>query len=126
MADPKRTHRSAIRFALGLPDAYEDHPWGETVAKVGSKVFVFFGSGDASTAPGMTLKLRESNQAALGVPGAAAAAYGLGKSGWVTIRLQSEGSPPLPVLQDWIEESYRLVAPKRSVAALDARPASRS
>jgi hypothetical protein len=41
----------------------------------------------------------------------------------VTIRLQAEGSPPLPVLQDWIEESYRLVAPKRLVAALDARSA---
>ena len=124
MADPRRTHRAAIRFALGLPDAYEDHPWGETVAKVGSKVFAFFGSGDASTPPGMTLKLRESNQAALGVPGASAAGYGLGKSGWVTIRLQREGSPPLPVLRDWIDESYRLVAPKRLVAALDARSAS--
>jgi predicted DNA-binding protein (MmcQ/YjbR family) len=62
MADPKRTHRAAIRFALALPDAFEDHPWGETVAKVGRKVFAFFGSGDASTAPGMTLKLRESNR----------------------------------------------------------------
>jgi predicted DNA-binding protein (MmcQ/YjbR family) len=124
MTDPLRTHRGAIRFALGLPDAFEDHPWGETVAKVAGKVFVFFGSGDASTAPGMTLKLRESNQAALGVPGAAPAAYGLGKSGWVTIRLHAEGSPPLPVLQDWIEESYRLVAPKRLVAALDARSMS--
>jgi predicted DNA-binding protein (MmcQ/YjbR family) len=124
MADPRRTHRAAIRFALGLPDAFEDHPWGETVAKVAGKVFVFFGSGETSTGPGMTLKLRESNQAALGVPGAAAAGYGLGKSGWVTIRLLALGSPPLPVLQDWIEESYRLVAPKRLVAALDARSAS--
>jgi len=124
MADPRRTHREAIKFALGLPDAYEDHPWGETVTKVGKKVFAFFGSGDSTSPPGMTLKLRESNQAALGVPGATASAYGLGKSGWVTIRLQREGSPPLPVLRDWIEESYRLIAPKRLVAALDARSTS--
>ena len=29
--------------------------------------------------------------------------------------------PPLGVLTDWVEESYRTVAPKRLVAELDAR-----
>jgi predicted DNA-binding protein (MmcQ/YjbR family) len=121
MVDPKRTHRAAVRFALGLPGAREDHPWGETVAKVGAKVFAFFGSDGSPNGPGMTLKLRESNQAALGVPGAAPARYGLGKSGWVTLTLRTPGAPPLAVLCDWVEESYRLVAPKRLVAELDAQ-----
>ena len=34
--------QALIEFALGLPGAYEDHPWGETVAKVkqlGGQVF---------------------------------------------------------------------------------------
>lgn len=30
-------------YALSLPEAWLDHPWGEDVVKVGKKVFVFFG-----------------------------------------------------------------------------------
>jgi hypothetical protein len=30
-------------------------------------------------------------------------------------------TPPLDVLKDWVEESYRLVAPKKLVAELDRR-----
>ena len=37
-----------VAFALGLPEAWEDHPWGETVVKVAKKVFVFFGSPKSS------------------------------------------------------------------------------
>ena len=36
-------------FAFGLPEAWEDHPWGESVAKVGKKVFVFFGTTDGTS-----------------------------------------------------------------------------
>ena len=34
-------------FALDLPGAFRDTPWeGDVVAKVGKKIFVFFGSGE--------------------------------------------------------------------------------
>ena len=56
----------------------------------------------------------------LGVPGAYPTRYGLGRGGWVTVPFQ-EASPPLEVLTDWVEESYRLVAPKVLVATLDAK-----
>ena len=121
MPDPKRSQREAVRFALALPGAYEDHPWDELVAKVGKKVFVFFGAPESPYWPGLTVKLRESHQAALGVPGAEPTAYGLGQHGWVNITLRGTGAPPLAVVKDWIEESYRLVAPKRLLAELDAR-----
>ena len=105
-------------FALSLPEGFEDHPWGESVAKVRGKVFVFFGA-DGSPTPHMTVKLDESHGHALSIEGAEPTGYGLGKSGWVTIPVDAHGVD-VELLGDWIEESYRIVAPKRLVAALEA------
>jgi predicted DNA-binding protein (MmcQ/YjbR family) len=121
MGQPKTTRRRVLAFALRFPGAYEDHPWDEDVAKVGKKVFVFLGIPD-SERPGMTVKLRESHDHALSIPGAAPTGYGLGKSGWVDVPFR-DTTPPLDVLKDWVEESYRLVAPKKLIAELDERPA---
>ena len=101
-----------LAFALSLPEAQEDHPWGETVAKVRKKIFVFLG------AERITVKLEESHAHALSLEGAERTGYGLGRAGWVTVPVA--GAPP-DVLRDWIEESYRIVAPKRLVASLDSR-----
>jgi predicted DNA-binding protein (MmcQ/YjbR family) len=120
MAEPKRTRRQLLKFALGMPGAWEDHPWDEDVAKVGKRVFAFFGLEEYEGRTMITLKLRESHAAAVGVPGVEPSGYGLGKSGWVTITL-GEGTPSLGVLSDWVEESYRLVAPARLVTELDRR-----
>ena len=48
--------------------------------------------------------------------------YGLGKAGWVTIRLEHPDAPEAELLLDWLEESYRAVAPKRLVARLEQEP----
>ena len=45
--------------------------------------------------------------------------YGLGKSGWVTIAVVAVGLDH-ELLCEWVEESYRIVAPKRLVTELDA------
>jgi predicted DNA-binding protein (MmcQ/YjbR family) len=115
------TRQRVLQFALGLPGAFEDHPWGESVAKVGKKVFVFLGTGEDEASLGMSLKLAESHDQALTVPGAAPTGYGLGKAGWVNVPFR-DTTPPIDVLFDWVEESYRLVAPKRLVAELDRLP----
>jgi predicted DNA-binding protein (MmcQ/YjbR family) len=110
--------RDKVRdFALSLPEAVEEHPWGEDVAKVRGKIFVFFGG------PGsrhMTVKLEESHSHALSIEGAKPTGYGLGASGWVTVPLRADGVT-IGLLRDWIEESYRIVAPKQLVANLDER-----
>ncbi|HJP66707.1 MAG TPA: MmcQ/YjbR family DNA-binding protein [Actinomycetota bacterium] len=108
-----------LAFALSLPGAWEDHPWDEIVAKVGKKVFVFLGSEDNPDGLGMSVKLVESHDLAVGVPGAAETGYGLGKAGWVSVPFGPK-SPPLGVLTDWVEESYRQVAPKKLIVELDA------
>jgi predicted DNA-binding protein (MmcQ/YjbR family) len=120
VADPVRIHRQVLRFALGLPGAHEDHPWDETVVKVNKKVFVFLGSEESPLWPAMTVKLDASHEQALAMPGAELPGYGLGKSGWVTIPFRQTPQPPIGVLTDLVDESYRIVAPKRLVAELDA------
>jgi predicted DNA-binding protein (MmcQ/YjbR family) len=112
-------------FALSLPGAWEDFPWGERVAKVDKKVFVFFGRDDQTAPSLMTVKLVESHGHALAIEGAAPTGYGLGRAGWVNVPVQAEGVTP-ELLCDWIEESYRIVAPKRLVAVLDRHSARTS
>jgi predicted DNA-binding protein (MmcQ/YjbR family) len=107
-------------FALSLPDASEDFPWGESVAKVNRKVFVFLGSDSGSGPRFMTVKLDESHGHALSIEGAKPTGYGLGRAGWVTVPLRAEGVT-LDLLRDWVEESYRIIAPRRLVAELDHR-----
>jgi hypothetical protein len=64
------------------------------------------------------VKLTHSNQAALGLPSVKPMAYGLGRSGWVTIDLSKGRKPAVDLLKTWIDESYRAVAPKKLVAGL--------
>jgi len=113
-----------MAFALALPGAYEDHPWGESVAKVNRKVFAFLGTDDDPENLGMSVKLDESLDQALMVPGAAPTGYGLGRAGWVSVPFRRT-TPPTDVLKDWVEESYRRIAPKCLVAELDSRPPRR-
>jgi predicted DNA-binding protein (MmcQ/YjbR family) len=111
MADPRLR---LGEFALSLPEAREDFPWNERVVKVRGKIFVFLGGDD----PWITVKLVESHGHALSIQGARPTGYGLGKAGWVTVPV---AELDLETLRDWVEESYRIVAPKRLVAELDAR-----
>ncbi|MEV0226078.1 MmcQ/YjbR family DNA-binding protein [Streptomyces sp. NPDC050704] len=110
-------------FALGLPGATEEFPWGETVAKVNKKVFVFLGVSDGSYPMGVTVKLKDevAHAHAMTAPGAEPAGYGLGKAGWVRVPLEEKGAPAVELLCDWVEESYRTIAPKRLIAELDGR-----
>ncbi|MBV7694342.1 MmcQ/YjbR family DNA-binding protein [Streptomyces sp. TRM70350] len=110
-------------FALGLPGAVEEFPWGESVAKVNKKVFVFLGVDDGSYPLGITVKLKDdtTHAHALTAPGAEPAAYGLGRSGWVSIPMEPKDAPAAELLCDWVEESYRGIAPKRLIAELDGR-----
>ncbi|MWA14945.1 MmcQ/YjbR family DNA-binding protein [Streptomyces sp. BA2] len=128
MAVPKSalTKWERVRgFALGMPGAAEEFPWGESVAKVNKKVFVFLGTDDGSYPLGITVKLTDeaAHAHALTAPGAERAGYGLGKSGWVRVPLEEKGTPAADLLCDWVEESYRTIATKKLVAELDARDA---
>ncbi|MFD8410694.1 MmcQ/YjbR family DNA-binding protein [Streptomyces sp. NPDC059650] len=119
----------AVReFALGLPEVAEEFPWGpeDCVMKVNKKIFVFLGSADGPQPLGLSVKLKDEalHGHALSAPGAQPTGYGLGRSGWVSVPLEEKGAPSLQVLCEWVEESYRTVALKRHVRALDERIAA--
>lgn len=104
--------------ALAYPDAAEDFPWGEWVVKVRGKIFAFLNQGDDG--PVVTLKLRASHGEAMTMPFVRPTGYNLGRAGWVTARFATGEHLPVGMLKAWIDESYRLVAPKTLVKKLDA------
>ena len=112
----KREREVLRKLALGYPGTTEEFPWGERVVKVGKKVFVFMGMDEGDF--GMSVKLPRSGAMALLLPFAEPTGYGLGKSGWVSVHFSAKQSPPVDLLAEWIDESYRAVAPKTLVARL--------
>jgi predicted DNA-binding protein (MmcQ/YjbR family) len=110
-----RTLREA---ALAYPETNEDFPWGESAFKVRGKVFLFMHTGAEGVS--LSMKLPGTNMAALMFAFAQPTGYGLGKSGWVSARFGATDEPPTGLLLAWLDESFRAVAPKRLVKALDA------
>jgi len=107
-----------LKHALSYPEAYEDHPWGEVVVKVNKKIFVFFGVPDHDRI-GLGVKLPTEGDYARSLPYCEPSGYGLGKAGWVTARFGPADEVPLDMLKDWIDESYRAVAPRKLIKLLD-------
>ncbi len=124
MASPAELRAAARTFALSLPEAWEDFPWGESTIKVRKKVFVFLGNDAPEGVPDDVLrvsaKLPQSMTDVLALPFATPTGYGLGKHGWVSLRIEAGVTVALEDLLGWIEESYRAVAPKTLVKALHA------
>ena len=128
----------AVReFALGLPCAAEDFPWGEPVVKIRKKegvppwrkhgegvhgpMFLWLGRRDAESLA-IAVRLRGSYEEAVSVAQATPTTIsGLGQWGWLTVRLSAA---PVDLLCDWVDESYRAQASRRLVAELDARRAA--
>lgn len=121
MATPDDLGEQIRAFAFGLPEAWEDHPWGDTVAKVGKKVFAFLGLPDDGGPLHVTVKLRDAHEEASSMSWVTPAGYGLDRGGWVSCTLPPD--VPLDLVTGWIEESYRIVAPKKLVALLDGQAA---
>jgi predicted DNA-binding protein (MmcQ/YjbR family) len=111
------------KAALAFPDTVEDFPWGHSAFKVaGKKAFLFMGE-DENGGWSCSMKLPFRNDEALAVKGAERTGYGLGRSGWVTFSFSAKAKPPMAKLADYLDESWRAVAPKKLSAAF-APPAA--
>jgi predicted DNA-binding protein (MmcQ/YjbR family) len=119
---PHAVADALLRHALTYPGAHEDHPWGEVVAKVKGKVFLFFGR-RAEPVLRFSVKLPASGERWLDQEFAEPSGYGMGKHGWVTFTFDTVNVLAERELLPLVEESYRVVAAKALVKELDERRA---
>jgi predicted DNA-binding protein (MmcQ/YjbR family) len=98
---------------LALSGAWEDYPWGETVFKIGKKVFATcYQPPDGDLTVGLKATL-EDQAALVQFPGITVAAY-IGKHGWISATVHNEAS--FDLVRDLATTSYHLVKnpPKRA------------
>src|SRR5688500_11334571 len=111
-------HDQIIRqFALSFPASHEDRPWDHSAYKVKGKTFVFASADE--TGLGLSVKLKASHAAALKLPYTEPTHYGLGKHGWVSAHFGPKDQVPMDLIQKWIEESFRNIAPKTILKEMD-------
>src|SRR5690242_19925218 len=119
-----RAHDTVLKqlkaFGLAFPQAHSKSPWpGHDDLAVKGKTFAFMSV--AGEPLSISCKLPVSRVEVLKNAFAQPTGYGLGKSGWVSMKFDPADKPPVDLLKRCILESYRAVAPKKLVAELEAR-----
>jgi predicted DNA-binding protein (MmcQ/YjbR family) len=118
--DVLRAEEALAKLALRFPEVTEDRPWGHRAFKVRKKkVFLFLASDEGGL--GLSVKLPHSGVMALELPFTEPTGYGLGKSGWVSARFARGKDLPVALVCEWLEESYRAIAPKTLSRTLDGK-----
>lgn len=97
-----------------LPEAerVDVEAWGdEPTFRVRGKTFIFTDPG----ARGLSVKLSKEEAAAVVAtdPLAEPTGYGLGRHGWVSVRIGRGGRSRWEQVEEWVRTSYTLVAPRR-------------
>lgn len=106
-------------LCLALPEAVEVEAWGDPTWRVNKRIFAMQKGNYAGGRPSVWLKALPGEQPRL--VAAEPARYFVppyvGHKGWVGAWLDGD-TPDWEGLQDLIETSYRLIAPKRLLSAL--------
>ncbi len=105
-------------FGLAYPGVHFKSPWpGHKDLAVNDKTFAYLSiEGEPFS---ISCKLPQSSEVALMLPFCQPTPYGLGKSGWVSAKFPEGKLPPVEMLKEWIDESYRAQAPKKYLKQLD-------
>jgi hypothetical protein len=112
-------HERLLAMVLALPGAYEDRPWGSVHCKVAGKIFVGWGRhDDGEMGLGFRTNLELQSMLVASDPRFTIAKY-VGQYGGVDMRLGPK--PDWAEVEQFIVESYRIIAPKKLVKELDAR-----
>jgi predicted DNA-binding protein (MmcQ/YjbR family) len=110
-----------LAYCLAKPGAWPDEPWeGDTVAKVGAKIFAFVGSGDRPSVGVKCGRTREQADEWLArYPKDCTVMAYIGRYGWNTLRLG--GAIPDEEIRAAVDGSYEAVVaslPKRERPAV--------
>lgn len=107
-------------ICLALPGAHETLTWGEPHFRVGEKIFAGCGAEKGVVTLGFKLEKERARTLIAGDPRFRPAPY-VGKHGWVAI--DAHDVDDWDAVREFVEESYRLIAPKRASKALAKRAA---
>src|SRR5919107_5210174 len=100
-----------LQYCLAKPGAWQDEPWeGDVVAKVGPKIFAFFGSGGDSVGVKCGANRDEADEWLARFPDDASVMPYIGRSGWNTLRFG--GGIPDDEILEAIDASYDIVVSK--------------
>ncbi|HWG98406.1 MAG TPA: MmcQ/YjbR family DNA-binding protein, partial [Pilimelia sp.] len=105
------TRDELLAYCLAKPGAWRDEPWeGDTVVKVGGKIFAFLGP-DTGDNASVGLKCGPNRDAAdewlHRYPDDASVMAYIGRSGWNTLRIG--GGIPADELAEAVDASYEAV-----------------
>jgi predicted DNA-binding protein (MmcQ/YjbR family) len=96
-------------YCLAKPGAWEDQPWeGDTVAKVGDKIFAFLG--DEAVGLKCAATRDEADEWISRYPDDASRMAYIGRFGWNTLRIG--GAIPDDELREAVDVSYEAVVSK--------------
>jgi predicted DNA-binding protein (MmcQ/YjbR family) len=107
-------------IALTYPETYEEQPWGQRVVKCAGKMF--FSCDVHEGVLYATVKVPRSGRELLKKPFAEPTHYGMGKYGWVTLKLKTGKEVSVAEMRAWIDETFVSMAPKKLVAAHGKQP----
>ena len=102
------------RLAKSFPETQEVEAWGHPTFRAGNKIFASFGEHEES--PTIGVKQTKPDQLILVEDPRFFVSPYVGKHGWIGIYIEDV---EWPQVADLVEQSYRLVALKRMVKALD-------
>ncbi len=106
------TWEELLAYCLSKPGAWQDEPWdGDLVAKVGTKIFAFLGSGEsASVGIKGGADRDEADEWLQRYPNDATVMPYIGRSGWNTLTVG--GAIPDGEVREAIDASYDFVVSK--------------
>ncbi|MEM7357100.1 MAG: MmcQ/YjbR family DNA-binding protein [Acidobacteriota bacterium] len=120
MADTEFQHEVILGLrqrALALPEVSEGDSCVKRSFKVRKKGFLYLG--EKANEYNVMVKLGPSLEEAQALVAERPKTWSVGKGGWAILKFDPAERPPEGLLERWMEESYRLQAPKTLLAALD-------
>lgn len=116
--EPGTVAHAWFQRALAYPETNASGACVRTAIRVRKKGFIYIGVKESEY--NALFKLGPSLDEASALAAEAPANYQVGKTGWVTVRFSHEEAPPAGLMERWMEESFRITAPKTVLKAWEA------